>query len=207
MNAYRGLALLLLLFSCNNGSPDSVKNAKDSNAAKIDSQKTTERPTDSPAVVATKEDADFVVNAASGGMMEVQLGQIAQTNSTNQRVKAFGAMMVMDHSEGGVKLKDLASAKNITLPIVVSNRQQKVIEDLQKKKGGAFDRAYISSMVNDHKDDIKEFEKQAGKGTDAQIVAFANSNLEMLHRHLDSANSLRKQLGITDTKEILPPLK
>jgi putative membrane protein len=207
LNFFQCLTLISLLFSCNNGSPDSVKTAKDSNAAKIDSQKTRERPSDSLAVVPPKADADFLVNAASGGMMEVQLGQLAQTNASNQRVKAFGAMMVSDHGAGGIKLKTLASAKNVTLPDAVSNQQQKEMESLQKKTGHDFDVAYISLMVSDHKDDIKEFEKEAKKGTDPQIMAFANSSLEMLHMHLDSADNLKKFLGISDIRRIpkIPP--
>jgi putative membrane protein len=197
---YLGLTLIFLASACNSGSSDSVKDAKDSNAAKIDSQRTTEQPRASLAVVPNKTDADFLVSAASGGMMEVQLGQLAQTNSRNQRVKAFGAMMVREHGEGGVQLKTLASAKNVVLPDAVSNAQQKEIDDLKKKKGNDFDKAYIRLMVDDHKGDIKEFEKQAGKGTDSLIRAFASSSLEMLRRHLDSADNLQGALGINYVK-------
>jgi putative membrane protein len=198
------LAFVFLFFSCNNNSPDSVKSAKDSNAAKIDSQKRMEHSGDSLAVILSKPDADFLVNAASGSMTEVQLGQLAQTNAMNKRVKAFGAMMVRDHGEEGMKLKTLASAKKITLPDAVSNSQQKDIENLQKKTGDAFDKAYITMMLSDHKDDIKEFEKKAKKATDPQVLAFVNSSLEILRRHLDSANSLKKLLGINDMPAVSP---
>ena len=184
-------ALFFLLVSCNS-SPDSVKDAKDSNAARVDSQKTVERPTDSLALVPPKADGDFLVNAASGGMLEVQLGQLAQTNGSDPGVKAFGARMVKDHGEGGEKLKTLAGAKHVTLPAAVSNDQQKEFDDLQKKNGRNFDKAYIKLMVTDHKGDIKEFEWEAQKGADPEIRAFANSNLAMLQMHLDSAMSLQK---------------
>ena len=120
------IALIILLTACNGGT-DSVKDAKEENKEKIDSQVSAQKQIDSTAaaVLPTKEDADFLVNAASGGMLEVQLGELAQTNSRNQRVKNFGAMMVRDHKEGGEKLKTLAASKNITLPDSISNRQQK----------------------------------------------------------------------------------
>jgi putative membrane protein len=199
-----GLTLIVLASGCNSGTSDSVKEAKDSNTARIDSQRTTEQPRASLAVVPNKEDADFLVSAASGGMMEVQLGQLAQTNSRNQRVKAFGAMMIREHGEGGVQLKTLASAKNVTLPDAVSNSQQKEIDNLKKKKGNDFDKAYIRLMVSDHKEDIKEFEKQAGNGTDSLIRAFAGSSLEMLRRHLDSADNLQGALGLNYVKGVPP---
>jgi putative membrane protein len=204
-NLYWSLALAFLLLSCGNGGSDSVKNAKEANAEKIDSQKATERPVDSTAVVTSKSDADFLVNAASGGMVEVQLGRLAQTNSRNVRIQAFGGMMIKDHGANGEQLKALATAKNVTLPVTVSNRQQKEIEHLQKKKGKDFDKAYIRLMVGDHKDDIREFEKQTGKAVNPGIAAFASSSLDMLHRHLDSAESLRKMLGL-DSITVTTPI-
>jgi putative membrane protein len=181
---------LFLIMSCNNA-PDSVKDAKDSNAGRVDSQKAAERPVDSLAVP-PKADADFLVNAASGGMLEVQLGQLAQTNGSDPGVKAFGARMVKDHGEGGEKLKTLAGAKHVTIPAAISNEQQKEFDDLQKKNGRDFDKAYIKLMVTDHKDDIKEFEQEGQKGVDPEIRTFANSNLAMLQMHLDAAMSLEK---------------
>jgi putative membrane protein len=206
LNFYLCLASIFFFFCCNNNpSSDSVKKAKASNAAKIDSQKIIGHTTDLPAVIPSKADADFLVNAASGSMMEVQLGQLAQTNSVNQRIKAFGAMMEKDHGVGGAKLTTLAASKNVTLPDAISNNQQKEKERLEKKKGNQFDRTYIIMMVSDHKKDIRKFERAAKNATDNDIKAFAADNLPMLNKHLDSAVNLLKLLGINDDrKDILP---
>jgi putative membrane protein len=204
----RCLALIFLAFSCNNNrAPDSVKNAKDSNAAKIHIKKTTEFYTDSLAVIPPKADADFLVDATSGGMMKVQLGELAQTNSSNKRIKAFGAMMVNEHGAGVKKLKTLAVSKNVTLPDSTSNRQQKENEKLQKKMGNQFDRSYVIMMVADHKKDIRKFERTAKNATDKDIKAFAADNLPMLHKHLDSAINLLKLLGINDDRRDILPIQ
>lgn len=191
-NLIPGLALFFL-FSCGSSTPDSVKDAKDANEAKIDSQKTNETP--DTATVLTKDDADFLVNAASGNMMEIELGTLAQAHSNNARVKAFGAMMVEDHGGNAKQLKALGTSKKLVLPDSMSNDQRKEIENLKKKTGNDFNRAYIRLMVNDHKEDIKEYEKQARKGTDPRITAFAGNTLPILQKHLDSANNLGKLLG------------
>ncbi|WP_431215427.1 hypothetical protein ACQ86N_12445 [Puia sp. P3] len=78
------LALSILVTSCSSGSSDSVKDAKAANEAKADSQKKNELPPDSSKILASKDGADFLVNAYSGGMAEVQLGTLAQAHSTNQ---------------------------------------------------------------------------------------------------------------------------
>jgi putative membrane protein len=184
-------ALAVFLVGCNSET-DSVKEAKKENEEKIDSQMTTRSPADSVAMKVSEADANFMVNAASGGMLEVQLGELAQTHARNQRVKDFGAMMIKEHGKGGEKLKALAAAKNITLPDSISNRQQKEKERLQKKKGDAFDEAYIDMMIEDHKKDIREFDNEATNGTNQDIKSFASDNLKMLHVHLDSATSIKK---------------
>ncbi|MDR6569579.1 DUF4142 domain-containing protein [Chitinophaga ginsengisegetis] len=190
------LSSLFLLWGCNNRSSDSEKKAKEANRAKIDSQMMGSPSAESLAVIPSKADADFLVEAASGGMTEVQLGQLAQTNSMNKQVKAFGALMIKDHGAGNEKLKALAASKNIILPDSVSNHQQKMKERLEKKKGEAFDRAYISMMIDDHKRDIRAFKSAAKSAADVEIKAFALDNLPILSAHLDSALNLQRKMGI-----------
>jgi putative membrane protein len=200
-----GLLFLGLFFACGGGGgADSVKNAKDSNAARIDSLQAMGRPSDTIAL--SKPDADFLVNAASGAMLEVDLGRLAETHAANPRVKDFGAMMVKDHSEGLEKIKHLATRKRVILPDSVSQHQQREINNLKKKKGEDFDKAYVQMMVDDHKSDINEFQKQASQGMDSLTRVFAGSNLQVLRRHLDSANSLVSLVGLNrmPAQPILP---
>jgi putative membrane protein len=186
------IALSVICFSCNSGQSDSAKDAKDSNAVKMDSSGTTDHATATVPASVSKDDAGFAVNAAQGGMMEVQLGQLAGQQASAQDVKDFGAMMVRDHSKGGDKLKAIAASKNLTLPDSLSPDMQKEMTDLQNKSGKDFDKAYISMMVDDHKKDIKEFENEAKNGSDADIRGFADSSLHMLNMHLDAAEKCHK---------------
>ncbi|RYG88453.1 DUF4142 domain-containing protein, partial [bacterium] len=43
-------------------------------------------------------DESFYEKAAHGGLAEVELGQLAQEKGRSPDVKAFGAMMVKDHT-------------------------------------------------------------------------------------------------------------
>jgi putative membrane protein len=64
----------------------------------------------------SSDDRKFVMEAAHGGMMEVQLGRMAADKATNADVKQFGQRMVDDHSRANSELMALASQKGITLP-------------------------------------------------------------------------------------------
>jgi putative membrane protein len=136
----------------------------------------------------------FAKEAAEGGMMEVQLGNIAEKNAVSQSVKDFGKMMVDDHSQINDQMKDLAAKKNVTLPTTVSNDQQKNIDKLSKKTGNDFDKDYVSMMIEDHKKDIAEFKKSGDKITDPDFKDFVIKTLPILQKHLDSIQAIKKRM-------------
>jgi putative membrane protein len=190
------IAVIAMAQACNSGnSTDSVKAANDANdnkdsastAAKMDTATSAAKMNTMPV---DKDDADFAVKAANGGMMEVQLGNYAQQNAMSKRVKDFGAMMVKDHTKANEELKSIAAAKNITLPTSIGNDAQKDMDDMMKKKGNDFDKAYMNMMLDDHKKDVKEFEKAAKDCKDAEIKTFAGKTLPVLLAHLDSTKAI-----------------
>lgn len=193
---FYALPLLLFIGGCNSRSSDSEKKAKEINSAKIDSQIMSSQPADPALPIPTKADADFLVEAASGGMTAVQLGQLAQTNSLNREIKAFGDLMIRDHRKSREKLGTLATSKNMVLPDSISDHQQKIKERLGRKKGEEFDRAYISLMIDDHKKDIRAFRRAAENAADPEIRAFAMDQLPVLNSQLDTARNLQRKMGI-----------
>ena len=165
--------------ACNNeAKDDSVEKAEEANEAK---ESTT---------TVKEDDSEFLVEAASGGMMEVQAGELASTKAKSARVKAFGAMMVRDHNKANEELKALASSKNITIPTTLGEHHQKHVNDLNEKSGKDFDDAYMSLMVDDHKKDVDKFEDASNNAKDAAVKAFAAKTLPVLRVHLDSARAI-----------------
>src|SRR4029450_10674898 len=63
----------------------------------------------------SSQDKDFVMEAAMGGLMEVDLGRIAAQQGSTDAVKQFGQRMVDDHSKVNSELASLASTKGITV--------------------------------------------------------------------------------------------
>lgn len=179
------------MIACNdasNGDADGTSDSTSNESVTADTSNTSTQnsaPADSATVM-------FMTKAASGGMMEVQLGQAAQDQAQNQRVKDYGSMMVRDHGKANDELKSLASAKNVTLSDSLTSEHQKHVADLKKRKGAAFDRAYMSMMVSDHQKTIQDFEKASNNLSDGEVKAFATRTLPVLRAHLDSAQSISK---------------
>ena len=119
--------------------------------------------------LADSPDSSFIKNAAEGGMSEVELGQLAQQKATNPAVKDFGAMMVTDHTAANEKLKTVAASKQVTLPDSPSLMQKASKKKLDMMSGDSFDKSYVKGMIEDHKADIKEFQKEATDGKDPEV--------------------------------------
>ena len=57
-------------------------------------------------------------------------------------------------------------------------------------KGRPFDQAYIHHMVEDHKQDVKEFEKCSNSAKDSRLKAFASKTLPIIREHLTMAEQI-----------------
>jgi len=193
-NRFWLVAVPFLFMACNNESTDSVSKADSLNEAKSDSNNMNDNSKMKGGVLGVSEStASFMTGVADVGMTEVKLGQLAQEKATNARIKAFGQMMVNDHSKAGDELKALAGKKNVTLPQTMGDDHQKKYDDLQKKLGKDFDKAYINAMVDGHESAVSDFKKNTDN-SDADVKEWVNKTLPTLQMHLDSAKAIKKAL-------------
>ena len=142
-----------------------------------------------------KDSTKFAVNAAQGGMAEVEMGRLATQRAGDSSVREFGARMVADHSRANAELKAIAAPKGIQLPTDLNAEQKSEMDKLSKMSGAEFDKEYMSAMVNDHETDVKDFETQAKEGTDPDIKAFAAKTLPILQQHLQMARTTAQKVG------------
>jgi putative membrane protein len=139
-------------------------------------------------------DVSFLKMAASDGLAEVKLGQLAGEKGGSAEVKELGSMMVTDHGKANEELKTLASAKGVEVPADLDKKHQATYDKLAKLSGAEFDKAYAAEMVKGHKKAVGEFEK-AAKSKDAEVKAFADKTLPTLRHHLEKAQSLSGAQG------------
>jgi putative membrane protein len=175
------VAAFLSFTSCGSKSQDSTKAAEAENDQKLDT-------------LDLKADGEFAVAAADGGMLEITLGKLAQTNSTTPAIQELGKTMELDHSKAKEELQALAGQKNITLPDSLSKKNQRLVDDLSQKTGADFDKAYADLMVDDHQEDIDVFRKESEKGNDGELKAWATAKLPILAHHLEMAKLARETL-------------
>jgi putative membrane protein len=140
-------------------------------------------------------DRKFVMEAAMGGMAEVELGRLAAERGSSDAVKQFGQRMVDDHSRANSELTQLASGKGITLATALDAKHQALVTRMSRLSGAAFDRAYAREMVKDHQKAVALFQREATRGADADLKTFAQTTLPTLQEHLRMARALPSGSG------------
>jgi putative membrane protein len=95
-------------------------------------------------------------------LAEVQLGKMASEKASNSDVKAFGQMMVKDHTEANSELKQIAMRMNIQTPAQIDQKHKDLSDKLSKLSGAEFDREYINAMVMGHEEVLGKLRAEAG---------------------------------------------
>jgi putative membrane protein len=170
--------------ACNNANKsqtDTVEAAKDSNE-------------NNNKMAVKEDDSEFMVKAANGGMMEVEMGKLAQTKGHSKAVKDFGTRMVNDHSKAGDELKALAASKKVTLPASLDQDAQDHLTNMGKKSGADFDKDYVDMMVDDHDKDVKMFEDEEKDAKDPDVKAWVSKTLPTLKDHQQSIKAIKDKM-------------
>ena len=142
-----------------------------------------------------RKDMKFVHDAAMGGMLQVQLGKIAQDKAQSQDVKDFGARMVTDHTGVNTALKQLADKKGIMVPDKLDAKHEKIVDKLSKLSGADFDKEYMKLMVKGHKSDVAAFKKASKDLKDPDLKDFAAKTLPAYEEHLKMAKETSAKIG------------
>ncbi len=132
----------------------------------------------------------FLTDAIEGDLSEVKMGQLAQQKGQSDATKQFGQMLEQDHSQHLDKAKGMAQQFGASAPSEPNAKQKAMYARLSKLSGNRFDSQFAEAMVNDHKEDISKYRKEAdSKGP---LADFAQQTVPTLQKHLQTAENLSR---------------
>ncbi|MEJ7623608.1 MAG: DUF4142 domain-containing protein [Pyrinomonadaceae bacterium] len=179
--------------NANNGNRMSNMNANSNSSVSNTIGSAANSIANAAASLTTDSPNDFMIDAAHGGMAEVENSRVALQKSKNAEIKKFAQMMVSDHTKAGEELKTLAAKKNVTLPNDLGSHKDD--NDDLKEATADFDKMYVDTMVADHEDTVAAFQAQADKSTDADVKAFAAKTLPTLKSHLEMVKGIQNKMS------------
>lgn len=138
----------------------------------------------------SSRDKKFIKEAASYGLFEVRLGEIAQEKGESKDVKDFGSLMVTDHGKANAELNRVAKKNNVKVSDQLGPSYKRTIDRLLKLTGADFDYEYIKVMVKDHKKNSAVFRKAIQELNNPELKKFASKTLQVINGHLKQAEYL-----------------
>ncbi|GAB3536892.1 hypothetical protein GCM10027443_28380 [Pontibacter brevis] len=190
-------AFVFGMASCNQ-EQGAVENAQETNEQRFEDTAVEDRKIDQ---------SDFMTQAASNNMLEIEAGRLAQQKGQSQAVKDFGQMMVTDHTQATEKLQSLASQQNIALPDSMSQEHMDQLQSLRDKSGAEFDQEYADLMVSSHEEAVSLFEDASNNMENAEVKNFATTTLPKLREHLEQANQLDQTVNNNSTTNAGTPTR
>jgi putative membrane protein len=143
------------------------------------------------AAAEVRADGKFIADVTADNLLEVRLGEMAQSKAQSSSVREFGQRMVSDHSRMQNEWTALLSKHGIShTPSLDSDDEQKV-KQLQSLSGNEFDRAYMTLMIQGHQDAVTRFQNQGRAARSTEVRQLAESELPVLEQH----SSLARQVG------------
>jgi putative membrane protein len=140
-----------------------------------------------PAFAATSE---FITKAIMGDNSESRLGALAIRMGHSAHVREFGSMLVRDHDRARRQAVPLAARHRVPMPTAMADEARAEYARLQRMRGAAFDREFGRYMVDDHRKDIADFEREVASRDPADVRSLARQTLPILRRHLAAARAI-----------------
>ena len=131
----------------------------------------------------------------TGALIEMSLGSIASRSGTIKEVKELGNVMNTTHRNSYDELAEYARKNTISIPSTIGEPASKDSADFAMSKGNDFNEKYVNKMVSTHKDAIDLYEKGANNCKDPELVAWINSQLPELRKHLDVAMDTQNKIA------------
>lgn len=129
-------------------------------------------------------DKNFVAMVSQGGMYEVALGKVAESQGSTQDIKDQGNTETHDHDLVGAKLKSIAEANGFEFPGKLNAEFQGRLDKISALSGASFDAAYVADMKKIHDADGAAFAKEAKNGSNNDLKMFAAETHRIVERHL-----------------------
>ena len=142
------------------------------------------------------EDRMFLKTAAQGGVMEIAAGQLAVQHASDERVKKYGQRMVSDHTMLNNELKPYADRMGVQPPGKPKAEDQAELDKLKGLSGADFDKEYVSFMMKDHAEDLKDFRKEASATGDVDLKMAVMRGQSVIERHKKMIDGLGASMGV-----------
>jgi putative membrane protein len=143
-------------------------------------------------------DSVFIQRASSVGLLQVKLGQLAEKKGTSPGVVEFGKRMVTDYSKANGELKAAAKAAAFPSPVLLRQDHQ-IFARFNGMGRSSFDKAYMAQMVEQHREEVRLFQRESAGGRVQSLKQLASRMLPEMEQRLSLATRAAGSVGVDVT--------
>ena len=137
----------------------------------------------------TAADRDLLVRVKLAGLWEIPAGDMAQTRSTDQRVKAVGRVLAADHRRLNAEVAVAARKLQVTLPDRPILSQQGWLDEMTSERGKAFDGTFANRLRTAHGVVFTIIAEVRDSTRNTMVRAFATEANEVVEKHMSLLES------------------
>jgi putative membrane protein len=141
-------------------------------------------------------DRKFIQEAIADNTLEIRLAQLADKNSTDSQVRQYAQRVLSDHTVMQNQWIALASRNGMTMRAGMGPRHKKKADRLESLSGREFDRAYMTTEVQNQQDYVEYFGKEGRATRSGQVRELAANDLRSLELHLNEAKDVGNRVGV-----------
>ena len=146
-------------------------------------------------------DAQIAAIVVTANQVDIDAGKLAESKGKNKDVKAFGKMMVTDHTGVNKSAKDLVTKLHVKPEDNPTSQSLKAggVDNVQKLKGlqgAAFDKAYVDHEVAYHQQVLDAMDKTLiPSAQNAELKALLVKVRPAFVAHLEHAKHVQGELA------------
>lgn len=140
------------------------------------------------------QDASFLLEAYSYGLMIIQYSELAQQKAQTPALKSFAEQSANWHQKMNKDVAQQAAKKEVALPKAGGDDVQKFINELSALPADKFEQRYLQALHEIQRKMIKQYELAAEGALDQDLRTWANQTLPYLQGHAQAVDELSSQL-------------
>jgi putative membrane protein len=125
--------------------------------------------------------------AAMADLYEIEAGKIAVARAKDPKVKAFGQMMIDDHTKLAADMKAALAKAGLSIapPAGLDERRKGLLDNLRAAGDADFDLAYLHQQLAAHLEALTLHKGYSTAGDNADLKAAAGTVVPKVQMHID----------------------
>lgn len=142
-----------------------------------------------------QQDAAFLIEAYSYGLMIVRYSELALTKAQTPSAKSFAEQSAAWHRKLNSEIEQLASHKEVVLPQTGGEDVQRYLKQLNQLDAPEFEQKYLQLLGDIQSRMIPQYEVATDEAMDMNLRNWASQNLPYMEAHSQAVEELLEQLN------------